>query len=128
MKKIFAILFLFGLVKTHAQTSKTKVELDVKYPLSQQLASTAMQLWKDSFALEGDKTVKWRYDQGVILKGIEGIWNATGDGKWINYIQRSMDFYVKEDGTIKGYKHDEYNIDHVNNGRLLLLLYRVSGK
>ncbi|RZJ79998.1 MAG: hypothetical protein EOO20_26365, partial [Chryseobacterium sp.] len=32
------------------------------------------------------------------------------------------------DGTIKGYRPDEYNIDHVNNGKLLLLLYRVTGK
>ncbi|ANE49711.1 glycoside hydrolase family 88 protein [Flavisolibacter tropicus] len=95
---------------------------------SQQLATTAMNLWKDSFLIEGDKAAKWRYDQGVILKGIEGIWTATGDAKWFNYIQKSMDFYVQEDGTIKGYKPTEYNIDHVNNGKLLLLLYRVTGK
>lgn len=96
--------------------------------LAESMAKTAMTLWKDSFALEGDKVAKWRYDQGVILKGIEGIWNRTGDGKWFKYIQRSMDFYVADDGTIKGYKHDEYNIDHVNNGRQLLMLYQVTGK
>jgi unsaturated rhamnogalacturonyl hydrolase len=39
-----------------------------------------------------------------------------------------MDFYVGNDGSIKGYKPTEYNIDHVNNGKLLLLLYRVTGK
>ena len=97
-------------------------------PLSQKLAETAMATWPDSFVLENDKVAKWRYDQGVILKGIEGIWNATGDGKWFNYIRKSMDFYVQEDGTIKGYKPDEYNIDHINNGKLLLLLYQVTGK
>jgi len=95
---------------------------------SKKLAATAMTIWKDSFMLEGDKAPKWRYDQGVILKGIEGIWNATGDGKYFSYIQKSMDYYVKEDGSIKGYKPDEFNIDHLNNGRLLLLLYRVTGK
>lgn len=96
--------------------------------MSQQLALTAMNLWKDSFVLENDKEAKWRYDQGVILKGVEGIWNATGEKKWFDYIQKSMDFYVREDGTIKGYKKDEFNIDHVNNGKLVLLLYRVTGK
>lgn len=95
---------------------------------AQQLATTAMNTWKDSFLLPGDKLVKWRYDQGVILKGIEGIWNATGDGKWFNYIQRSMDVYVQENGTIKGYRPDEYNIDNINNGKLVLLLYQVTGK
>ncbi|MEP6700106.1 MAG: glycoside hydrolase family 88 protein, partial [Bacteroidota bacterium] len=38
------------------------------------------------------------------------------------------DFFVSEDGTIKTYKQDEYNIDNVNNGKLLLLLYRVTLK
>ena len=116
MKKLLTIIFL--LAATHLSAQKW----------SQQVATTAMNLWKDSFVLEGDKAAKWRYDQGVILKGIEGIWSATGDGKWYNYIQKSIDFYVQEDGTIKGYRPDEYNIDHVNNGKLLLLLYRVTGK
>jgi unsaturated rhamnogalacturonyl hydrolase len=95
---------------------------------SKKLAETAMTLWKDSFLIGNDKTPKWRYDQGVILKGVEGIWNATGDARYFNYIQRSMDYYVQSDGNIKGYKHDEFNIDHVNNGKQLLLLYRVTGK
>lgn len=116
MKKFLTIAILF--LSAHAYSQDW----------SKQLAETAMTIWKDSFMLEGDKAPKWRYDQGVILKGIEGIWNATGDGKYFSYIQRSMDYYVKDDGTIKGYKHDEFNIDHVNNGKLLLLLYRVTGK
>ncbi len=116
MKKLLTILLLILAVNLHAQD------------WSKKLAETAMTIWKDSFMLPNDKAPKWRYDQGVILKGIEGIWNATGDGKYFSYIQKSMDYYVKEDGSIKGYKHDEFNIDHVNNGKLLLLLYRVTGK
>ena len=111
------ILLLMAISSAEAQRS-----------YAQEIASTAMNLWKDSFVLEGDKVAKWRYDQGVILKGIEGIWQRTGDGKWFTYIQKSMDFYVKDDGVIKGYKPDEYNIDHINNGKLLLLLYQVTGK
>lgn len=95
---------------------------------SERLAETAMTIWKDSFALKPGQPAKWSYDQGVILKGIEGAWNATGNADYFRYIQRCMDFYVQEDGSIKGYRPDEYNIDHINNGKLLLLLYRVTGK
>lgn len=95
--------------------------------VTQQMANTVMTIWKDSFAL-GKGPAKWSYDQGVILKGFEGIWKHTGDPTYFNYIQKSMDFYVDEAGNIKGYKHDEYNIDHVNNGKNLLLLYRITGK
>lgn len=91
------------------------------------LSATAMQLWKDSFALDG-KPAKWTYDMGVVLKGIEGVWLATGDGSYFSYIQKQADFFVQEDGSIKTYKPDEYNIDHINNGKILLLLYRVTLK
>lgn len=96
-------------------------------PYSQQMAATVMTIWKDSFSMRPGQPAKWSYDQGVILKGIEGIWNATGKGEYFRYIQKCIDFYVQEDGSIKGYRPDEFNIDHINNGKLILLLYQVTG-
>jgi unsaturated rhamnogalacturonyl hydrolase len=93
--------------------------------LGAQMALTAMGMWKDSFSVD-TKPAKWTYDEGVVLKGIEGIWNNTGDGKYFQYIQHAVDFYVDQGGNIKTYKQDEFNIDNINNGRLLLLLYKVT--
>jgi rhamnogalacturonyl hydrolase YesR/polygalacturonase len=95
---------------------------------SERLSETAMKLWPDSFLIGTDKVAKWRYDQGVILKGIRAVWAGNGDGKWFNYIQKSMDFFLNADGSIKGYRPDEYNIDHINNGKLFLFLFQVTGK
>jgi unsaturated rhamnogalacturonyl hydrolase len=92
-------------------------------PYSQQMAQTSMNLWPDSF-----RNARWSYDQGVILKGIEGVWKLYGDPKYFDYIQHSMDFYVREDGTIRDYRKDEFNIDHVNNGKVVMMLYNVTGK
>ncbi|MFN4312724.1 MAG: glycoside hydrolase family 88 protein [Chitinophagaceae bacterium] len=97
-------------------------------PLSQQMALTAMKTWPDSFLIGNDKTAKWRYDQGVILKGIEDVWKQTGDGSWFRYLQQCMDFFIDANGGIRGYKPDEFNIDHINNGKILLLLYQVTEK
>jgi unsaturated rhamnogalacturonyl hydrolase len=94
--------------------------------LSQQMAETVMTTWKDSFALGSQ--ARWSYDMGVILKGFEGLWRNTGDVKYFIYIQKQMDFFVKDDGTVRTYRPDEYNIDHINNGKLLLFLYRVTQK
>ncbi|OIR00118.1 unsaturated rhamnogalacturonyl hydrolase YteR [mine drainage metagenome] len=90
------------------------------------MATTVFSTWKDSFALD-NKPAKWTYDMGVILKGMEGLWYKTSDAKYFNYIQSQTDFFISEDGSIKNYKPDEFNIDNVNNGKLLLLLYRVTG-
>ena len=94
---------------------------------SERMAATVMTIWKDSLSMDG-KPAKWTYDQGVILKGIEGLWYATGEGKYFDYIQKSMDFFVNDNGEIKGYKQDEFNIDNVLCGRNLLTLYAVTGK
>ncbi len=118
MKKIVYVLISFLSLQAQAQ--------DVPY--SQQMALTAMHMWPDSFSVTPGRAARWSYDQGVILKGIEGIWQATGDGKWFKYIEHSMDHFVREDGTIKDYDQDHYNIDHLNNGKVLLTIYRVTGK
>ena len=97
-------------------------------PLSEQTVHTAMKVWPDSFSTEPGRRARWSYDQGVILKGVEDVWYATGKVEYFNYIQKCMDFFVNEDGTIKDYRPDEYNIDHINNGRMVMLLYRVTGK
>ena len=92
-----------------------------------QVSHAVMNIWKDSFSLN-NKPAKWTYDMGVVLKGIEGQWLNTGDGKYFQYIQKQMDFFINEDGSIKTYKAAEYNLDNINNGRVLLMLYKVTLK
>jgi len=95
-------------------------------PLSQQVAATVLKIWPDTIPVGSQN--KWSYDMGVVLKGFEGIWMNTGDVSYFNSIQKKIDFFVKDDGSIKNYELEEYNIDHVNNGKLVLLLYRVLGR
>src|SRR5918993_493344 len=95
---------------------------------AEKMARTVMTIWKDSLDIAPGQPVKWRYDQAVILKGIEGLWLATGDKKYFDYIQKSMDFFVGADGNIRTYKQSDYNLDNVLPGRNLLMLYNVTGK
>jgi len=90
--------------------------------LSEKMSATAMKLWPDS-----PSTVKWAYEQGVFLKGIEGVWLQTGNKKYFDYIKNYLDNLIADDGTIKGYKEDDYNIDNVLLGREVLMLYQKLG-
>jgi unsaturated rhamnogalacturonyl hydrolase len=105
---ILTMLLLFSTAK--AQT------------LSEKMAATVMQIWKDSLVMEQGKPVKWTYDQGILLKGIEGIWKRTANPIYFQYMQKSMDNFVQADGTIRTYKLDDYNIDNILCGRNLLFL------
>ncbi len=74
------------------------------------------------------KLKKWgAYDSGVVLKGIEQVWRGTKDQKYFDYLKKNVDEYIEADGIIRTYELEEYNIDHVNNGKLLLTLYRETG-
>jgi unsaturated rhamnogalacturonyl hydrolase len=86
--------------------------------LSQQAAATAMSLGSPA---------KWTYDHGLVLKGIERVYIATNDKQYLDFIQRSMDHFVADDGSIRTYKPDEYNIDNILPGRNLLFLYKTTG-
>ena len=121
MKTIFKIV-LFSLLATAAITlvrGQTK-------PPSQRMAATVMTLWKN--AGETTKPEKWSYEQGVLLKGIEGVWLNTANGEYFKYIEQSLDRFVNDDGAIRTYKLEDYNIDNVLLGRNLLLLYKVTGQ
>src|ERR1044071_5431188 len=95
---------------------------------SERMAATVMKLWKDSWSNDPSRPERWSYEQGVALKGMESVWVNTGDGKYFNFIQQSIDRFVNDDGTIKTYKLDEYNLDNINEGKLLLTLYRGTEK
>jgi unsaturated rhamnogalacturonyl hydrolase len=91
--------------------------------LSQQIAATAMNtLWRDASRNENGEPSRWSYEQGVVLKGIEGVWLSTGDGRYFSFIQKGMDNFVNADGTIRTYKAEDYNLDNINCGKTLLLL------
>jgi unsaturated rhamnogalacturonyl hydrolase len=119
MKKIISI-FIIYILAANTQAQQRSYAAD--------MAKTVMTMWKDSFGMTPGRPVRWSYDQSVILKGIHGLWLATGDAKYFNYIQRMMDFYVTDKGVIRTYEAEDYNIDNIASGRLVLLLYNVTGK
>lgn len=117
MKTLIFILILCANATVNAQLNN-----------AEQLIATAMKIWPDSFGAKLGERARWSYDQVVVLKGVEGAWKLTGNGTYFNYIQHCIDLYVRDDGSFYDYKPNEFNIDHINNGKLLLLLYKVTGK
>ena len=95
---------------------------------AERMAATAMTRWKNSWEVDPARTERWSYEHGVLLKGVENVWLNTADGKYFKFIQQSIDRFVTDDGTIRTYKIDDYNLDNINEGKLLLTLYRVTEK
>ena len=41
----------------------------------------------------------------------------------LDYVKRNVDRFVQPDGTIVGYKTDDFNLDQIAEGRLLFPLF-----
>jgi unsaturated rhamnogalacturonyl hydrolase len=96
--------------------------------LSVRVADSSMARWPEALVNDSGKPEKWAYEQGVLLKGFEAVWRASGDGKYFAYMQRGVDHFVAADGTVRTYKPEDYSLDNVMPGRLLLTLYNVTGQ
>ena len=118
MKKTsLLVIILLVMLRVNAQ----------EHSLAINIAHTITTKWKDSLSQDGGP-VKWAYDQGVVLKGIEGLWLDTSDPQYFNYVQHSLDKFITSDGSILTYKLEDYNLDNVLCGRLLLMLYKTTGQ
>jgi unsaturated rhamnogalacturonyl hydrolase len=70
---------------------------------------------------------RWHYEPGVVLLAIKQVWLQTGEQKYYDSIKRNIDELVRPDGSIHTYRLEEYNLDQINEGKLLFLLYETTG-
>ena len=70
---------------------------------------------------------RWDYQWGVLLKGIEDVADATGDGRYHTYIRENVDRFVGPDGAIATYRMEDFNLDMINAGKLLFALRDATG-
>jgi unsaturated rhamnogalacturonyl hydrolase len=113
---IFSLFALITAFQSNAQNAGIKAK-----PLSDQMAATVMEVWKE-------RSKKWSYDDGVVQDGMTELWRRTGNGAYFKYVQGKMDQFISADGIIDTYSADHHNIDNVKNGTVLLTLYKVTGQ
>jgi len=91
---------------------------------AEKLAASQIKRLADSLFLDKNPKAKWAYENGVFLMGLESLAARTGDEKYHAYVKSVIDSYLESDGTIKTYNRDDYNLDNIQCGRLLLILYQ----
>jgi unsaturated rhamnogalacturonyl hydrolase len=95
-------------------------------PMSQRMADAFISWHPDSIVIGSRKTARWDYEQGLMLKALERVWQRSGDGKYFTYIKKDLDQFVQQDGSIRTYKAEDYNLDNLTTGHALLLLAQTS--
>jgi unsaturated rhamnogalacturonyl hydrolase len=97
--------------------------LSAAKPYSVRMADSEMKRNPESWMIDFAKSLKWDYCHGLELQSIMQVYQKTGDKKYLDYAKSYADTIISNDGKIKGYKLEEYNIDRVNPGKMLYQLY-----
>lgn len=84
-------------------------------------------IWNIENIRQGKKPA-WNYIDGCMMTSLYTIYKQTGDKKYLDFIDSFVDYYVFEDGSIRGYDLETYNLDNLNEGRILFDLYKETGK
>jgi hypothetical protein len=74
------------------------------------------------------KNGAWCYEDGCIYRGLELLYRATGEARWLDALRRLLDRQVGPDGTLAGYSLSDYNIDNILPGRALLFMAAETGE
>ena len=90
-------------------------------------SSAEAPLWNIEKVRSG-KPNKWNYIDGCMVTATLSLYHTTGDKKYLDFSKQFIDYFVQPDGSIKTYDPKEYNLDNVNQGKNLFILYDLYGE
>ena len=73
------------------------------------------------------ESLRWNYENGLILRAILEASSRYLEHRYDDLIRKLVDVLVAPDGTIKGYRREEYNLDQINAGKVVFDVWAASG-
>lgn len=108
---------------------------------AEKMAETIMKTYPDSMVVmrytsivepnepvnvaDKNRPAKWNYEMGTVFMGFERLWRTSGDFRYYEYMKKILDKFITEDGKIKTYKMEDYNLDNIPTGRQLLTFFQT---
>lgn len=88
-------------------------------------SSPELPLWNIE-AIHGGKKPAWNYIDGCMMTSLLELYKTTKEEKYIDFVKKFVDYYVFDDGTIRGYDPQKYSTDDVCESRILFDLYEIT--
>jgi unsaturated rhamnogalacturonyl hydrolase len=90
------------------------------------MADSEMKQFPEPWTVDFNPNPVWSYTQGLIAQSMLQVWKETGNEKYYAYAKSYADKLIDANGTISGYKVEEYNLDRLNSGKFLFDLYSIT--
>jgi unsaturated rhamnogalacturonyl hydrolase len=111
---------------TSQEPAKKDIVISKNLKWSDKMALTLMKRYPEGYMIDDSKAPKWDYVHGLVLHSIAELYKKNPDSRYPVYVKGYVDALVQNDGTIKTYDLDKYNIDMIVAGRLLFNIYQTT--
>lgn len=122
MKRFFATVLLLACT-ANLPAADAPPTFNGASPLawSRHLADSEMARLGNSLERGGtNPKARWDYTPGVLALALVRLGETTGHTVYTEFGTRAVASHVNPDGTIQGYKREDYNIDNIPPGKVLL--------
>ncbi|WOO87091.1 glycoside hydrolase family 88 protein [Mollicutes bacterium LVI A0039] len=83
--------------------------------------------WNKEVLLQ-NKEMGWNYIDGCMIKCILDLYDQTTEEKYLEFADSYIDHFVDDEGKILGYNQEDYNLDFINEGKVLFRLSKYTNK
>jgi unsaturated rhamnogalacturonyl hydrolase len=121
MVVVLTFLFLgFNVYAENKETGKSEPVPQAKWSI--RMANSVLLRYDSLVHYLGNQNPKWSYDVALLGMSIDKL--GTVDPKYSEYMEDWVNYFLNEDGTVKDYKPDEYNLDRIYPANNILTLYK----
>ena len=122
MKKNGIILTLLLMMGWSASLQAQSAENDGLL-MAIKMADSEMKQFPDPWTVDFNPKPVWNYTQGLIALSMLQLGKVNHQKSYYNYAEKYALHFIDSTGAIMGYKPEEFNIDAVNSGKFLFVLY-----
>ncbi|CCV64024.1 (Glycosyl hydrolase, family 88 [Alteracholeplasma palmae J233] len=74
------------------------------------------------------KPNNWNHIDGCMTTSLLSLYEQTSNTKYLDFVDYFVDYYIFEDGTIRGFDPQKYSADDLAHSRVLFDLYKLTKK
>jgi unsaturated rhamnogalacturonyl hydrolase len=93
---------------------------------SVRMADSEVDRMGDSLNWKDGGRAKWSYTSGLLTLSLLKLNEAVPTPKYVEFSKAAIGSFIQEEGTVRTYKREDFNIDNINPGKTLLALWELT--
>ncbi|HEX9047974.1 MAG TPA: glycoside hydrolase family 88 protein [Verrucomicrobiae bacterium] len=95
---------------------------------SQRLADSEIARRGDSLTWKPEGKAKWDYTAGLFTLSLLKLNEQVPTPRYVDFAKEAIGSFIADDGQVRGYRREEFQLDALNSGKTAIALWHVTGE